>query len=134
MSDKKTRLAIIIGHILDHYDTALFIFLSPLIGKLFFPIDNPQLQNIFAYSIVLCAWITRPLGRIYFSYLSINKGVGNILSYTILGTGIITGLISFLPIYSQIGIISPILIVVLRIFQGFFTSAEKTIGSLSRQN
>ncbi|MCG3017747.1 MFS transporter, partial [Escherichia coli] len=47
-----------------------------------------------------------------------------VLMITIVGIGIITGLIGLLPTYAAIGIAAPILLVLLRVAQGLFVGGE----------
>ena len=130
MSNIGGRISIIIGNILDHYDTALFWLLAPVIGKLFFPAYEPLTQIILTYAAMSITWVTRPLGSIYFGNLASKKGGKYTLCFSLSGVGIITGFMGFIPDYNNIGILAPILISVLRGLQGFFASSEAIIGSM----
>ena len=124
------RMSIIIGNILDHYDTALFLLLSPVIGKLFFPTYDPLTQVILTYAAMSVTCITRPLGSLYFGNLARTKGGKYALCCSLSGVGIATGLMGFIPDYHHIGIWAPLLMSVLRALQGFFASSEAIIGSM----
>lgn len=120
----------IIGNVLDHYDVALYMFLAPFLAPIFFENQDPIVQIILAYGLMSTNLITRPLGSLFFGKMAIIKGAQKTLLITLAGVTISTFLIGCLPSYKSIGFFAPILLVLIRMTQGFFAAGELSIASL----
>jgi MFS family permease len=119
-----------IGNVLDHYDTALYGFLAPVIAPLFFPQHDYIVSLIMAYGLLSVGLITRPLGTIFFAHIAEKYTANRALSLSLLGIGFSTGMIGMLPIYDTIGTFAPICLAVTRMLQGFFSSGETTVANV----
>jgi MFS family permease len=126
----KQDYSILICNSLDHFDTALYGFLAPVIAPLFFPNYEPVVQIILAYSFLGTSIITRPLGAFIFGTIASKYGGLLGLSYSVIGVAITTALIGFIPDYHMIGALAPILLIIIRLIRGIFTSGESTIAKL----
>jgi MFS transporter, MHS family, metabolite:H+ symporter len=93
-------------------------------SKVFFAGEAPGIAVISAMATYATGYLSRPLGAWYFGRLGDRIGRTKVLFYTIALMGISTTLIGFLPTYSQVGVLAPILLVVLRLAQGFGAGAE----------
>jgi MFS family permease len=122
-----SRFSGIIGNILEHYDHALFALLAPFIAPLFFPVQDPVTALILTYGMLPIGILGRPLGSLLFGWLGNRQGKRRVLFYSLLGMALVTVGIGCLPVYSQIGIWAPILLVLARLLQSFFAAGE-TIG------
>jgi MHS family metabolite:H+ symporter-like MFS transporter len=69
-------------------------------------------------------YVARPVGAFFFARIGDKIGRKQVLFYTILLMGAATTLIGVLPTYEQVGILAPILLVILRLAQGFGAGAE----------
>lgn len=125
---KSQRCSIIIGNLLEHFDSSLYGFLAPLIGKSFFPSFSPLYQLILAYSIYLITYVARPLGGLFFSKLTYQLGAFRALFWTLMGVALSTGLMGCLPSTQQIGFLAPCLLVATRFMQSFCAAGESTIA------
>lgn len=124
---ERSRLYIfsgIIGNIVEHYDTALYGFLAPFIAPLFFPTFHPITQLILAYAILPLDILAKPLGSLLFGRIGDRFGRTRALSLSITCSALSTGLMGCLPIYSQIGILAPILLALTRFSLKFFSAGE----------
>lgn len=88
--------SVILGNIFDHYDNALFGFLTPFISKLFFPNFSYINSLIITYSFLTFGIIARPLGSIFFGYIGDIFGRKKILVLTLIGMGTSTFLMGLI--------------------------------------
>ncbi|KAF8818652.1 MFS transporter [Rickettsia endosymbiont of Cardiosporidium cionae] len=135
MSDflKSPRLffSIIIANILDHYDSALYIFMMPVLSRVFFPQLSSVEGLLLLHSIKkIIRMLTRPISMVLFGYLLTKYCPKKLLIYTLQGISISTFAIALLPGYSKIGVFAPILLIMFRSLQNSFASGEQVISEL----
>ncbi|MCP5369358.1 MAG: MFS transporter [Rickettsiaceae bacterium] len=126
----KRDVAILLGNVIDHFDRSLYIFLAPIIAPLFFPNSDEVVSLILAYLVLSGDLVAKPLGKYIFAIIADNHGPGIALSYSLIGIGIFTGLISILPTYTIVGVGSSILLVILRLIGGVFAAGEILVANL----
>jgi MFS family permease len=112
------------GTVFEWYDFFIFGLLASVMGQHFFAGSPPAAQFIFALLTFGVGFAARPLGAIVFGAIGDTKGRKGAFMVTILMMGISTFAVGFLPDYNQIGIWAPILLVILRICQGFALGGE----------
>lgn len=114
-----------LGTALEFMDFQLYSLAAALVFKdIFFPSDAPGMAIILAMATYATGYLSRPLGAWYFGRLGDRVGRTKVLFYTIALMGIATTAIGLLPTYHQVGILAPILLVFLRLVQGFGAGAE----------
>lgn len=128
ISQKDT--SILIGNALDHYDSAVYGFLAPILGTYFFPNYDPIVQLILTYSILATSLITRPVGSFIFGMVARKYGPVSGMSYSLIGVAITSVCIGFLPTYAHIGWMAPFLLILVRMIKGIFAAGESTIAKL----
>ncbi|WP_397452836.1 MFS transporter [Pseudomonas sp. NA-150] len=113
-----------IGNALEFYDLLIYGYFAVVIGKLFFPSENETTSLLLSVGTFGISFLIRPLGAMVLGSYADRKGrkASLTLSITIMMAG--TALIAFAPTYAQIGIASPIIIIVARMLQGFSTGGE----------
>jgi MFS family permease len=120
-----------VGTALEWFDFTLYgVVAATVLPKLFFPAMEPGsalLASLATFSVGLAA---RPLGAIICGHLGDKIGRRNLMLGTVSAMGITSVLMGLLPTYAQIGILAPILLVLLRIIQGFALGGESTGGQL----
>jgi MFS family permease len=119
-SDNKLIIASCIGSIFEFFDFLSFVFLSPILANLFFP----QHGIVFAYLTITVSYLARPLGGILFGHMSDKYGRKTVFILTIFLMAMPSLIIGMLPVYQQVGMIAPILLVVVRFIQGVSLGAE----------
>lgn len=124
------RLAAAIGNFLEHYDNALFGFLTPFIAPLFFKESNPITALILTYGILPLGFFTRPLGSICFGWIGDNIGRKQALFFSLFGMAMVTVSIGALPDYEQIGPFAPLFLAAARMLQSFFAAGESVGGAI----
>ena len=124
-SIRKVALASFIGTAVEWYDYFLYGTAAALVfNQLFFPDFSPLAGTLASFATFAVGFFARPVGGIVFGHFGDKIGRKTMLVLTLLIMGVATFLIGLLPTYETIGVWAPILLVVLRIFQGFGVGGE----------
>ena len=102
-------------HIYEHYENSLFSFIAPFISTVFFPADEGRLGIYMALS---AGFLMSPFGAAVFSWVGDRYGRRRALVYAISLSVAPMIIVAFLPGYEQVGILSPILLILSRVAQG----------------
>ena len=125
-SPRKAALASWIGSAVEYYDFFIYGTAAALVfGKIFFPAFDPATAAIAAFATFGVAYITRPIGAVMLGHIGDKYGRKKVLTFTLLLMGVSTFLVGLLPTYNQAGILSPIMLVVLRMLQGISAAGEQ---------
>ena len=123
---KRATLAASVGSALEYYDFALYSLASALIfGKIFFPGLGDAAGTVASLGTLAIGFLARPIGGLFFGTLGDKLGRKWVLMITIALMGGSSFLIGVLPTADQIGVWAPLLLVFLRICQGFGAGAEQ---------
>jgi len=114
---------------MEWFDFALYGYFAAVIGQQFFPSQDHVTSLLAAFGVFASGFMARPIGAIFFGHLGDRKGRVIVLRWSVLLMGASTFCLGVLPTYDMIGIAAPILLIVLRIVQGFSVGGEFT-GSL----
>ncbi|MCB1828137.1 MAG: MFS transporter, partial [Coxiellaceae bacterium] len=120
----------LLGSIMEWYDFTVYVYLAPIIAHLFFPHQNAYVSMLMAYAVFAVGYVVRPIGAIFFGHYGDRIGRRKILLFTILMMSLTTFAIGFLPLYSEVGVLSPLLLITLRMVQGFSTAGE-VVGAIT---
>ena len=124
-SIQKVAIASLIGTTIEWYDFFLYGTASALIfNRLFFPNYDPLTGTLASFGTYAVGFAARPIGGIVCGHFGDRIGRKSMLIMTLLIMGIATALIGALPTYEQVGIWSPILLILLRVAQGFAVGGE----------
>ena len=124
---KRDRLVITassLGTVFEWYDFFLYGILAALIGRLFFPIDNPTAATLASLATFGAGFGVRPLGAMIFGHFGDRIGRKYTFLVTITLMGGATAAIGMLPTYAQAGLWAPALLVALRLLQGLALGGE----------
>lgn len=117
--------ATVVGTTVEWFDFYLYATMASIVfGAVFFPQGNSQLATLSAFATFAVGFIARPIGGIVFGRMGDRIGRKKTLVVTFALMGTSTFLIGVLPTYATAGIWAPILLVLLRIFQGMGAGAE----------
>src|SRR5215208_375158 len=112
------------GTAFEWYDFFIFGSLATTIQKVFFAGLNPTAGLIAALGLFAAGFAFRPLGALIFGVIGDRIGRKGAFLTTVSLMGAATFLIGILPTYQSAGIISPILLILLRIVQGIALGGE----------
>lgn len=112
------------GMFLEFYDYAIYGFLAAYIAVVFFPGDDPTAALLATYGVFALTFFFRPLGGFLLGSLAdrIGRRAVLVLSLTLMTAAV--GVIGILPGYATIGIAAPILLLLMRLVQGFSAGGE----------
>ncbi|MFC7343539.1 MFS transporter [Saccharopolyspora griseoalba] len=114
-----------LGTAMEFMDFQLYSLAAAIVfNKIFFPDVSPAIGLIAAMATYGVGYVARLIGAVYFGRMGDRIGRKKVLFLTITIMGASTTLIGVLPPYQTIGIAAPILLVVLRLIQGFGAGAE----------
>jgi MFS family permease len=117
--------ASLVGTSLESYDFYVFSYLSAFfLGPLFFEPLGVFGGTLAAFLTNALGFVARPLGAIVFGHLGDRIGRKQTLIVTITIMGLATGVIGLLPDYATAGYLGAVLLVTLRLIQGFSLGGE----------
>ncbi|WP_067971034.1 MFS transporter [Nocardiopsis trehalosi] len=114
-----------LGSAMEFMDFQLYSLAAALVfNRIFFPDLNPAIGLIAAMGTYGVGYVARLAGAVYFGRMGDRLGPKKVLFITIALMGVSTTLIGALPTYQQVGLLAPIMLVALRLAQGFGAGAE----------
>jgi metabolite-proton symporter len=121
----KVAAASFIGTAIEWYDFFLYGTAAALVfNKLFFPKFDSLVGTLLAFGTFAVGFIARPVGGVVFGHFGDKLGRKAMLSLTLFIMGVATFAIGLLPTYQTIGAAAPVLLVALRLAQGFGLGGE----------
>ena len=125
---KKVLAATLVGTAIEWYDFFIYAQAAGLVlAPLFFApvaVQNPALSQILSFATLGISFLFRPLGAIVCGHLGDRFGRKLVLVMTLVLMGASTALIGLLPTYAQAGAWAPVLLILLRVLQGFSAGGE----------
>lgn len=124
---KKARGAAIaggVGTLIEGYDFSMYGYMAIFVAPVFFPNDDKTASLLTALMVFAASYFIRPLGGIVFGHIGDRISRKTALMSTLLIMGCSSTLIGILPSYAQIGIWATLLLVLLRLLQGFSVGGE----------
>lgn len=127
---RRRRLRIVVaasllGTTVEWYDFFLYATAAGLVfNKVFFPNESSLVGTLLAFATFAVGFVMRPIGGVVFGHIGDRIGRKRSLALTMLIMGGATALIGLLPTATQIGAWAPVLLLVLRVLQGFALGGE----------
>ncbi len=123
--DRKVVAATMVGTTIEWYDFFIYAQAAGLIfAQLYFSPLGTTGAQLASWASLGISFLFRPLGAVIAGHLGDRVGRKAMLVLTLLMMGGATALIGLLPTYAVIGIWAPILLILLRIMQGFSAGGE----------
>lgn len=122
---KRVMAGSMVGAVLEWYDYGIYgVLAATVLGPLFFKGSDPLLQTLLSLATMGIGFVARPLGGLVFGHLGDRFGRQPMLVATFLMLGVSTALIGCLPTLASAGVVATVLLVVLRLVQGFALGGE----------
>ncbi|MFK0002830.1 MFS transporter [Paenarthrobacter sp. NPDC090522] len=122
---KKAAMSGWIGSALEYYDFALYSLAATLLfPTIFFPSENPTVGIIASLATYAVGYVSRPIGAVVLGAYGDKHGRKKVLVFAMLLMGFATFAVGLLPTYGQVGLLAPVLLVILRLIQGFAVAGE----------
>ena len=119
-----------LGWSLDGYDLVLMLLVIPLISILFFPAEDPTFSLLATFAAYIITLIMRPFGGAFFGNFGDKHGRKKAMIITIMGFSVATFATGLLPTWQMAGFMAPLLLIGLRLMQGFFAGGEWGSGAV----
>lgn len=124
-SDFRILVLSALGGAVEFYDFVIFVFMAPLIGKLFFPPDIPEWLAITqTFGIFAAGYLLRPLGGVVLAHFGDIFGRKRVFAFSILLMTLSMLGIALMPTYVSIGMFAPMLLIAMRVLQGIAIGGE----------
>ena len=114
-----------IGSALEYYDFFIYATAASLVfPQIFFPSTNPTVAIVASLATYGVGYVARPIGAFVLGHLGDTYGRKNVLLICLVLMGLSTTAVGLLPTYQQVGVWAPVLLVALRLIQGFAVAGE----------
>lgn len=122
---RRAVFAAVLGTVIEWYDYALYGAAAGLvIAPLFFSESFASAASMMAFATFAVGFVARPLGGVIVGHIGDKYGRRPAMMLTIVLMGVATVGVGLLPTSAAIGAAAPLLLVVLRLLQGFGAGAE----------
>jgi MFS family permease len=122
---KKAAASGWIGSALEYYDFFIYATAAALIfPQIFFPSGNPTVAIVASLATYGVGYVARPIGAFVLGHWGDTHGRKQVLILCMFLMGFSTMAVGLLPTYQQVGVLAPVLLVALRLVQGFAVAGE----------
>jgi MFS family permease len=122
--ERRVIFASSLGTVFEWYDFYIYATLAPFFATTFFPPGNATAALLASFATYAAGFLVRPFGALVFGRIGDLVGRKYTFLVTIVVMGLSTALVGALPTYAQIGMVSPTLLVLLRLAQGLALGGE----------
>jgi MFS family permease len=122
---KKATASGWIGSALEYYDFFIYATAASLVfPQIFFPKGDPKIAIVASLATYGVGYVARPIGAFVLGHWGDTHGRKTVLLVCMFLMGFSTMAVGILPTYAQVGVWAPILLVALRLIQGFAVAGE----------
>jgi MFS family permease len=122
---KKATASGWIGSALEYYDFFIYATAASLVfPQIFFPSGNPTVAIVASLATYGVGYVARPVGAFFLCHWCDTHGRKTVLLVCMFLMGFSTMAVGLLPTYQQVGMLAPVLLVILRLIQGFAVAGE----------
>ncbi|MEU8431551.1 MFS transporter [Streptomyces sp. NPDC029216] len=119
-------LAASVGNAVEWYDWYAYTFLATHIARQVFPpgAGNSLVPLLSTFAVFAVGFFMRPVGGLLMGAIADRRGRRTALTVTILLMGGSSLLVALTPTYTAVGVLSPVVLVAARLFQGLSVGGE----------
>ncbi|MFE9169443.1 MFS transporter [Streptomyces kebangsaanensis] len=121
---RRVVAASFIGNFVEWFDYAAYGYLAATISTVFFPDTDRTTALLATFVVFAVSFFVRPIGGFVWGHIGDKVGRRNALSLSIVIMSVATFCIALLPTYRAVGLLAPLLLLLVRIVQGFSASGE----------
>jgi len=112
------------GAAIEYYSFITYIMLSAYLGALFFPSSDPRTRMFSTLLLFAVGYVVMPLSAVLFSFFADRRGRKQTMLIALMLMAFATFAMGLVPTYKTIGVLAPLILLFLRILQGFAQGAE----------
>lgn len=128
-ADRKSLGASLIGQLLEWFEWSSYAVFAPFIAAAFFDKSDPTSALLATFGVFAVGFLVRPLGGIIFGRVADRVGRKNVLMITIIIMALSAVIIGVMPTYEQIGIWASVVLLLVRVVQGFAHGGESATAN-----
>ncbi len=117
------------GSLIEYYDFSLYANLAIYISAAFLSRSDPGTALLDTLAVFGSGFLMRPIGALFFGWLGDRHGRRTSLLVSVVLMGLASSAVGFLPTYAALGVAAPLLLLVLRLLQGFCAGGEASGAS-----
>ena len=121
---RRVVTAAAVGNVIEWYDFYIFGSLASVLAVKFFEKTHPVAAFLSTVALFTMGFLIRPLGALLFGRIGDRVGRKYTFLFTLTGMGLSTALIGVVPSYASIGIVSALILFLLRLIQGLCLGGE----------
>jgi len=122
------------SNVFEWYEYVIFAFLYTSIGNYFFSSSDPVSAAIETFGVFALSYLARPFGSVFFGWLSDHSSASKAARISMLIMAFPPIAIILIPSYSTIGIFAPLLLIFVRLIQGFAAGGELPVTATFAYN
>lgn len=122
----KNSITVLIGNTLEFFDLALYVHLGIALQEIFFGRQSSSSSLWYATLVFSCTYLARPIGGLIFGYIADVTGRKNVFIVSTIVMGGAAYAITCIPTYEEIGIMSGVVLLCLRMLQAVSSLGEWT--------
>ncbi|MGO2862795.1 MAG: MFS transporter [Brevibacterium sp.] len=121
---RRVVMAATVGNFVEWFDIGVYGTMSASLSKHLFDSTDPVSALLSTFAVFAVGFVIRPVGGLVFGPMADRIGRNRVLVITVALTSLSTAAIGILPSYETIGVLAPLLLVLIRLMQGFGAGGE----------
>lgn len=121
---RKVAMSSFMGNFIEWFDYASYSYFATTIALVFFPTSDRTVALLQTFGVFALSFVLRPIGALFWGHYGDRRGRKSALSLSILLMSGASFLIGCLPSYTVIGLGAPLMLLLLRMVQGFSAAGE----------